>query len=124
MNKKNNNKRKAIFSLIFLISLFSFNITFAAWANLWESAMSIKGLINQAQNLLATLMTVSFLYIIFNFIKRNDETSKKNLTYGLIFLTIFFTLWGIITFLKNTTFGDEVKNDLNNLSPNVTITPY
>lgn len=121
INKKIKNKKYAY--LIISITTLSFNITFAVWANLWQASVDIKSLINNTQILLNTLMVVSFLYIIFNFVKRNDDVNKKNISYGLIALTVFFTLWGIIAFLKNTTFGSDNEVNLNKM-PNVKITPY
>jgi len=118
---------KKINFLILVLTLFLENqYSYAVWNDLKGAGNDIKSILNTTQSWLVTLMAVSFIYIVVVFIKnvnsgKNDD--KTNLSWGLIALFVFFTIWGIIAYLQTSTFGNVVKNDLHD-APDVTIQPY
>ena len=118
---------KKINFLTLIFTFFSVNqYSLAVWSDLSGAGNDIKSILDTTQTWLVTLMVVSFLYIVVVFIKdansgKNDN--KTNLSWGLIALFVFFTIWGIIAYLQTSTFGDAVKNDLHD-APDVTIQPY
>ncbi len=107
-------KNKKIFIITLFLTFISFNISLALWTDLLTAGGEIKALIDSTQRLLTSLIAVSFLYIVYLFIYKSDDNGKKNLSYGIIALTVFITIWGIVSFMKQSTFGNDTMVDLHN----------
>ena len=78
---------------------------------------TITSIISTLIPLFLALATLAFVYGILKYVLSKDETSKQDATktifYGLIFLFVMVSVWGLVSLLRNS-LGISSNVNLNN----------